>query len=171
MNGKASIVFVCEHGAAKSVVAAAHFNRIASEMNLNIHAVARGTMTEAKLSPAAVEGLRRDGLMPGESVPRKLSPADVNTTLRLVSFCELPEEHQTKIILDRWDDVPSVSEEYDRTRNATLEKLKQLMEGLSWLQMLKSEVSRREPSGSLRSTFGYGLNTMNDAPYWKAWRT
>ena len=35
----ATVVFVCEHGAAKSVVAAAHFNRMARERGLAVRAI------------------------------------------------------------------------------------------------------------------------------------
>jgi arsenate reductase len=35
------IVFVCEHGSAKSVIAAAYFNRIVKERNLPFEAAAR----------------------------------------------------------------------------------------------------------------------------------
>ena len=43
-----SIVFVCEHGAAKSVIAAAYFNKIAAEHGLRerrSRATSRGTST------------------------------------------------------------------------------------------------------------------------------
>jgi arsenate reductase len=36
------VVFVCEHGAAKSVIAAAYFNKLAKERNLPYEAVCRG---------------------------------------------------------------------------------------------------------------------------------
>jgi hypothetical protein len=36
-----TVTFVCEHGVAKSVIAAAHFNRLAAAANLNYRAVAR----------------------------------------------------------------------------------------------------------------------------------
>lgn len=48
------IVFVCEHGAAKSVVAAAHFNRLARERGIPYHAVAKGADPQAELAPSAV---------------------------------------------------------------------------------------------------------------------
>jgi hypothetical protein len=41
------VIFVCEHGAAKSVIAAAYFNRLASQGNLALTAVARGTHPES----------------------------------------------------------------------------------------------------------------------------
>ena len=39
-----AVVFVCEHGAAKSVVATAYFNKLAAERNLPFRATFRGTV-------------------------------------------------------------------------------------------------------------------------------
>ncbi len=44
------IVFVCEHGAAKSVIAATYFNKLANEKGLNLKAIARGTHPDQELS-------------------------------------------------------------------------------------------------------------------------
>jgi len=38
-----AVVFVCEHGAAKSVVATAYFNKLAAERGLPFRATFRGT--------------------------------------------------------------------------------------------------------------------------------
>ncbi len=51
-----TILFVCEHGSAKSVVAAAHFNRIAAARGLPFRAISRGTVPDAEMAPAAVKG-------------------------------------------------------------------------------------------------------------------
>src|SRR5690242_16385787 len=64
-----TVLFVCEHGSAKSVVAAAHFNRIAAERGLPFRAIARGTVPEPGMAPAAVKGLLEDGLKPADPVP------------------------------------------------------------------------------------------------------
>jgi protein-tyrosine-phosphatase len=131
MSNTPTVLFVCEHGAAKSVVAAAHFNKLASERGLNVRAIARGTTPDAELSPKAVEGLKNDGLTPTESVPQKISLADVESAARIVSFCELPEEYQNKTAVDRWDGVPPVSEDYEKARNMIVEKIKQLMNNIT----------------------------------------
>ena len=49
MNQNSKIVFVCEHGAAKSVIAVAYFNKLASEAKLEFHAIARGTNPDPEL--------------------------------------------------------------------------------------------------------------------------
>jgi arsenate reductase len=127
MNQNSIIVFVCEHGAAKSIVAAAYFNKLASDLGLNLRAIARGTHPDRELTPIAVTGLREDGLTPTESVPQKLSVADVETAQRIIAFCQLQVEYQEKAIIERWDGVPPVSEDYEKARDAIIEQMGHLI--------------------------------------------
>jgi len=131
MNRNSNIVFVCEHGAAKSILAAAYFNKLASEMGLELRAIARGTHPDQELSPQALSGLREDGLMPTESVPQKLSVADVESAKRVITFCQLQAEYQEKADVERWDGVPPVSENYEQARDAIIAKLNQLLNDYS----------------------------------------
>src|SRR5215470_19120209 len=71
------VIFVCEHGAAKSILSAALFNKLARERRLNFRAIARGTNPDPDISPKVAAGLRADGLASGESGPRKISKADL----------------------------------------------------------------------------------------------
>src|SRR5690242_9583904 len=71
------IVFVCEHGAALSVVSAAYFNKIAREQHLNFYAVARGTTPQQDLAVSAREGLKADGVPFETERPRALSGKDI----------------------------------------------------------------------------------------------
>jgi arsenate reductase len=119
------IIFVCEHGAAKSIIAVAYFNKLAREMHLNIHAMARGTNPDPELSPQTIAGLHADGLTTEESIPQKLSLADAESAERMVSFCELPEGFHNKTPIELWNDIPPVSESYENARDAILTKLRQ----------------------------------------------
>jgi len=127
MSKTSTIVFVCEHGAAKSVIAAAYFNKLASERNLNMGAIARGTNPDAELSPKTITGLRNDNLSPTESVPQKLRPIEAESAYQIISFCELPEEYQSQAPIEQWNDVAPVSEDYERARDAILEKLNTIL--------------------------------------------
>jgi protein-tyrosine-phosphatase len=127
MSQTLTIVFVCEHGAAKSIIAAAYFNKLAGEANSNFRALARATNPDSELSPKTIAGLHEDDLTPTESTPQKLSPADVESAQQIISFCELPEEYQNKVKIEKWDAVPPVSESYEKARDAILEKLNQLL--------------------------------------------
>jgi len=59
-----SVVFVCAHGAAKSVIAATYFNKLAVERGLPYRATFRGVTPDPELSARALEGLKGDGLAP-----------------------------------------------------------------------------------------------------------
>ena len=124
------IVFVCEHGAAKSVIAAAYFNKLAAQAGLGSRAAARGTDPDDELSPKAIQGLREDGLAPTESVPQKLSRADLESAQRIITFCELPKEYEPKAIVEHWDHVPPVSEGYENARAAIVEQIESLIHRL-----------------------------------------
>ncbi|NOT62115.1 MAG: hypothetical protein HOP19_18030, partial [Acidobacteria bacterium] len=51
-----TILFICEHGAAKSVIAAAHFDKLAKARGLKYRAVFRGTNPDPTLAASAVKG-------------------------------------------------------------------------------------------------------------------
>lgn len=127
MDPNPTIIFVCEHGAAKSIIAATYFNKLAVKAGLTIRAIARGTDPDPKLSSGAIAGLQKDGLIPAETIPRRLTLADVQTTERVFAFCELPEELENKTIVEKWDDIPPVSENYEAARDAILTKLNSLL--------------------------------------------
>ena len=55
-----AVLFVCAHGAARSTIAAAYFNKIATERNLNYHAVFKGTEPGGAISKSAKKGLIKD---------------------------------------------------------------------------------------------------------------
>jgi arsenate reductase (thioredoxin) len=129
-NPVGTVLFVCEHGSAKSVVAAAHFNRLAAERGLELRAVSRGTDPDAEIAPNAEVGLKADGLLAVERTPAKLSQADAAVAARVVTFCKLPEGYATAAPVERWDGVPPVSEDYARARDEIVERLVRLLGGL-----------------------------------------
>lgn len=127
MNPNTTIVFVCEHGAAKSVLAATYFDKIARELSLEYQAIARGTNPDPALSPQTITGLAHDGLAPKESRPKILIYSDIQSARRVISFCELPVEFQHSSIVEYWEDVPPVSENYERVRVVIVDRIRQLL--------------------------------------------
>lgn len=126
MSKKSTIVFVCEHGAAKSILAAAYFNTFASELGSDLRAIARGTHPDEELSSQTVTGLSKDGLQPPELIPQRLTKEDLKNAQRLITFCELPAEYQSTLV-EAWDDVPAVSKNYEHARDAIVERIRQLL--------------------------------------------
>lgn len=85
-----NVVFVCEHGAAKSVIATAYFNKIAAERGLHARAVYRGVNPQADLSVAALKGLRDEGLTVPDQKPSPITQADVDrATVMFAIGCTL----------------------------------------------------------------------------------
>jgi arsenate reductase (thioredoxin) len=128
MKIPAVVVFVCEHGSAKSVVAAAHFNRLAKERNLKLRAVSRGTNPDKELPAKTIEGLRADGIDVTGEKPGKLARSDVAGATRVVTFCNLPEALATLTPVDNWEDVPPMSEDYGKFRDIVVERIKRLLD-------------------------------------------
>src|ERR687891_571392 len=108
-----TVVFVCQHGAAKSVIAAAWLRRLAAEGGLEIRAVARGTHPSDELSATAVAGLLRDGLAPDDASPRQLTSHDVEVADKLVGFArDVTADAIPGRAVELWS-VPAVSAGYE----------------------------------------------------------
>lgn len=135
MTSKPTVLFVCEHGAAKSIIAATYFNKLANEKGLNLRAIARGTNPDEALSPKTVNGLIEDGLQQTETTPQKLTSADIASAQLIITFCNLSnEEYQQIVEVNHWNNVPPVSENYQIARNAIVENLNQLIAEITDLQ-------------------------------------
>lgn len=131
-NGKTSeepkVIFVCEHGAAKSIIGAAYFNKMAQQKGINQRAIARGINPDAAPSSKAITGLIEDSLTPTETSPQRLSPEELEEAQQVIAFCKLPESYQHKKAVEYWDAVPPVSEDYKRARDAILVGVKHLLD-------------------------------------------
>lgn len=123
------VLFVCLHGAAKSVVGAAHFRKQAAARGLGIDVGAAGTEPDAELTPRAVKGLAGDGLTAAPGRPRPVTLYDLDTATRVVSFgCVVTPKAGVRI--DQWD-VPAISEGYEAARDRIVEKVERLVAELA----------------------------------------
>jgi arsenate reductase len=124
------VVFVCEHGAAKSVVATAYFNKLAAERNLPVRATFRGTTPQDDLSVRAVAGLKADGVAVPSGKPAAISDADVSGATHIFAIgCTLPEKAQRSGKSAGWSDVPD-DQGYGPMRDAIVRHVKQLLDAL-----------------------------------------
>src|SRR6266853_304219 len=83
---KPTIVFVCEHGSAKSIIAAAEFERMAKEKGLDLNILARGTNPDAEIPKLVRDGLKADGYDAGNLKPTKVSGRDLKGATKIVTF-------------------------------------------------------------------------------------
>jgi arsenate reductase (thioredoxin) len=127
-----AVVFVCEHGAAKSVVAAAHFNRLARERGLALRAVARGTVPDERMAPVAVTGLAADGLAAPAGTPVRVRAEELSAARRTVAMgCDVARVAPRGARVERWDDIPPMSAGYGASRDAIVERVKKLLDELA----------------------------------------
>jgi arsenate reductase (thioredoxin) len=125
-----TVVFVCEHGAAKSVIATAYFNKMAAERGLHARAVYRGVNPQAALSAGALKGLRDDGLTVPDQDPSLITPTDVETATVIFAIgCVLPKHATASGKADTWNDVPD-DKGYAATRDAIKRHVDRLVDDL-----------------------------------------
>lgn len=125
------VLFVCTHGAARSPIAAAYFNKIAKEKNLNYHAVFRGTEPDKVLTKETISGLAKDDFQIDNWKPEKVSNNDIAKAHKIVTFdCSLPENDSSEKNLEQWNGTPSISKDYDKARNSIEAKVRVLAEQL-----------------------------------------
>jgi protein-tyrosine-phosphatase len=124
------VIFVCEHGAAKSILSAAIFNKLAKERGLNLRAIARGTNPDPEISPKVAAGLKSDELASSEPAPKKISKADLVGASRVITFCVLPDDYSGSVKVENWDPVLPAIEDYGKARDKLAERIGRLLEEL-----------------------------------------
>jgi len=128
----ARVVFVCEHGSVKSLVAMVYFNRSAQERGLLYRAVARGTAPEPVVPRPVREGLRADGFDVSKFEPRLFKASDADDALLVVSF----DQDIGKVVGGkarhlRWDNLPGVLADYARGRDEIIRHVDALVDELA----------------------------------------
>lgn len=159
-----AIVFVCEHGAAKSVIATAYFNKLAAERGLPYRATFRGTSPQDSLSVRAVEGLKADGISVPTGKPMSIGEVDIAAATHIFAIgCTLPDAARRSGKAADWSDVPD-DQGYGPMRDAIVRHVELLLAGLSKGSARPKTVAvpfdkrdlDRPPSGWLATQTGTG---------------
>lgn len=127
-----TVVFVCEHGTVKSVVALACFRQLARERHLPIRAISRGTAPDASVPALVRDGLRHDGLTLGPFSPARFTQADLTTAIAVISF-DLPSVAAIvggRVPTAGWDGLPAVSVNYRVARDSIRKRVTRLADSL-----------------------------------------
>jgi protein-tyrosine-phosphatase len=74
-----TILFLCPHNAAKSVMAAAYCERLAARYGLDLRITSAGTEPDAAVSPAVATLLRGEGVAVTGYAPRRVSREQLAT--------------------------------------------------------------------------------------------
>ena len=128
-----SILFLCPHGAAKSVLASAYFQRAAKERGLNVRVDSAGTEPDEQVSSAVASHLKKNGYAIPIAKPRQVTAADLAAADLIISIgCDLKNlpAQPAANALRRWDDVPAPSEDFARADDAIKKRVMDLVEEL-----------------------------------------
>ena len=125
-----TVVFVCEHGTVKSVIAMQLFNKLAREQGSRLRAVSRGTSPDSEVPQAIAQALSKDGLNPAGFQAKGLSWGDLKSAARVVSIGVdvLPVTKGSAVPVEAWNDIPAASLDYAAARDALKAKIVDLLQ-------------------------------------------
>lgn len=129
---KTTILFLCPHGGAKSLVAACYFNRRVRELSLPYEGVAAAAEDPYKSVPEPVaELLKREGLDVRSFKPRSATDRDLRSAGRTISIgCDIGKLDHGAQSIESWDDVPMMSENLEGSVESIRSHIEQLIEQL-----------------------------------------
>src|SRR6185369_3674390 len=81
-----TVLFVCEHGTVKSLLAKVLFEEYAQQVGLEMRAESRGTKVDSVVPPWMLRGLAMDHVTLGGWRPQGLRESDVMAASYVVSF-------------------------------------------------------------------------------------
>jgi protein-tyrosine-phosphatase len=126
-TGKTTVIFVCLHGSVKSQMAAAHFNRIASERGLPFTAISRGIEVDTSIPTRIRDGLNLDGLAPTDDIPIGLTADEAGRATKVVAFDAVPQERRGTSEVTYWSDVPAATKDYVAARDVIVRHIDTLV--------------------------------------------
>lgn len=120
---KITVVFVCEHGAARSLIAAKYFERMSKQNGLNANIIFRGVSPDSVLHKGSKAGLIQDGFVMNKyEKPQAFVDEDAKKADLIVAIdCELPasfDNYVDKVV--SYEGVPPIDKDYGLARDTII---------------------------------------------------
>jgi protein-tyrosine-phosphatase len=127
-----AVVFVCQHGNVKSVIAAQWFNRLAARRGSRLRALARGMEPTGRVPEKVAAELRREGFEVGGLEAEALDGADLVGAARVVAIGVDTGAVTTggRVPVEDWQGIPPASERYGEASAALRARVEALLERL-----------------------------------------
>jgi protein-tyrosine-phosphatase len=127
-----TLLFLCPHNAAKSVLAAAYCQRLLAQCGLEVQVASAGTEPDAAASPAVVALLRREGLDVAHHRPQCVTREALGAAFRIISLgCDVSHLIPPGAVVEHWDDVPTPSQQLVQARDTIYAHVERLVEELT----------------------------------------
>ena len=111
----AQILFICEHGNVKSLMAASYFNQVAQERHLPYTAISRGiTPDSTTVPPVIVTGLRTEGFDVSAFHPAQVTANDIDSARRVIAISVSSPilAGKNAASIQSWNDVPPATVDF-----------------------------------------------------------
>ena len=139
------IVFLCPHGAAKSVIAAAYCQQLADQWGIPLHATSAGTEPDAEVPPAVLALLRADGIDVADYRPRRVTVEVLATAHCIITLgCDLGDLERPGMVIERWDDVPPPSQNLHGARDRIRYHVEQLVVAIKHADVRGSDTAQEQ---------------------------
>jgi arsenate reductase len=127
------VLFMCPHGAAKSVLASAYFTQVARERGLRVRVDAVGTDPDPAVAAIVKDHLTRKGYVLPISTPRRVTAADLADADIVISLgCDVATlPGPVRGTLRQWDEVPGPGEHLAEADAAIRARVVALIEELA----------------------------------------
>jgi protein-tyrosine-phosphatase len=109
--GSPTVLFMCPHGAAKSVLASAYFSRAAKERGLNVRVLTAATHPDPEVAPAVAAHLAGNGYAVPVATPRLVTGDDLASADVVISLgCDPRDLPVPATKLVQWNEIPGPGE-------------------------------------------------------------
>jgi arsenate reductase (thioredoxin) len=126
-----SVLFICLHGSAKSLIAAEYFNRLAEARGVALRAESAGVEPDSEVPPPVIAGLRAAGIDVQDYIPRHVTRERVSAAMHVVSFgCDVDPAPGAES-LEEWRDLPMASDGFEAARDAIVTRVEGLLDKLT----------------------------------------
>ena len=131
MTQPLKVLFVCLHGAAKSVIAAEYLGRLARAAGRDVDATSAGVEPDDAIPEPVVRSLAEDGFDVSGRTPQRLTEAELARADVVISLgCSL-DMGSASPRLATWDDIPAVSDGYGPARDVIIGRLRTFLAEMS----------------------------------------
>lgn len=150
-----NVLFVCQHGAAKSIMAARYLTQLAQARGLDITAAAAGVEPDEVIPPHVIACLQEDGLDLQQEAPQPATRELLESAEIVVSFaCDLTALTEDAERFVQWTGVPAVSDGYDAARSAILSRLPAILDELNRVRVEFPEEFDSDPISNASPRLG-----------------
>jgi arsenate reductase (thioredoxin) len=131
-----TILFVCEHGAGRSAIAATYFNTIAKKNGLKYHAIFRGIDPQEALGLSTKNGFIKDSIDVSNLIPIKIEKADFDKAYKVITLdCTLPNTFKNPDL--QWTGI-QMNGNYDVSKSEIMPKVDSLVLGFGRKRLHKN---------------------------------